>query len=499
MTATAAQVTAVETHDLQGLVARSFARLKHASYVPFALGPEPAASRAWVGALAERITPATRRSHQVLEDGEALNVAFTRSGFERLGLSQDAIATFSREFQEGMATEHRKRVLGDLDEADPAHWRWGGPANPHLDGMLFVFAEDPERLQAMLRAEAGRGDEHGVALGAPLGTVMLAADKEHFGFHDGLAQPRIGGLSALESVARSREPEIPAGEVILGYTNAYGKLPDSPHVPDAGAAREILPEAAPDPDDPYRRIRRDLGRNGSYMVIRQLEQDVKAFWRFLDARSGGDPERRKWLGAKMVGRWPNGAPLVLHPEKEPPEFDRSSANDFLYTEDLQGERCPVGAHVRRTNPRDGMQPSPAESLLVADRHRLLRRGRAYGPPLAESLDPSEMLQAEDPAAGERGLHFICFNSDIVRQFEFVQNTWVNSMKFDGLYSDPDPLIAPHVDPTRARAPEQVSAFTVQQCPVRHRERGLPRAVWMRGGAYLFMPGRRALRYLAALD
>ena len=493
-------VSGVQVDDVQGLVARSYATLRHAAYVPATFeGRSGPAARAWVGALVPRLTTAARRTGEVLAEGQALNLAFTRDGLEILGLSAESLASFSREFQEGMATEHRKRVLGDTDEADPRNWRWGGPENPPVHAMLLVYAATEPRLAQLLDEHQRLALASGVVLHGPLESIMLEGDREHFGFHDGIAQPRIAGLPTAEGATISRETAVPAGEVVLGYPNAYGKLPASPWVPDGERAERLLPLAPPDPDEPRGSRRRDFGRNGSYLVFRQLEQDVQRFWRFLDERTGGDATRRKWLASKMVGRWPNGAPLVQHPEHEPEDFDLARANDFMYAEDLAGERCPIGSHIRRTNPRDGMRPGPAESLLVADRHRLLRRGRAYGRPIDPSFDPARMIEAADPEQGERGLHFVCFNTDIVRQFEFVQNTWVNSMKFDGLYSDPDPLIAPHVDPAAAGHRERVSAFTVQQCPVRHRETGVPRFVTMRGGAYLFLPGLRALRFLAELD
>jgi Dyp-type peroxidase family len=360
--------------------------------------------------------------------------------------------------------------------------------------MLFLFATTPEGLHALLAEEASSAAAAGVTLGDPLDSIMLAGDKEHFGFHDGIAQPRIHGLKA-DADAASTEPRIPAGEVVLGYANAYGQLPATPSVPVTEAARKLFELAPPDPYDTTLGDRLDLGKNGSYVVFRQLAQDVKGFWSFVDGASGHQAERRKWLAARMVGRWPNGTPVEHDPDTEPPTFDAENANKFLYTADLHGERCPLGSHIRRTNPRDGMGPNPAESLLVADRHRLLRRGRAYGPPLAASFDPADVLASD--GAGERGLHFICFNTDIGRQFEFVQNTWANSMKFDGLYADPDPVIAPHRDPgDPGTHPEEVSRFTVQKCPVRHRVSDLPRFVTIRGGAYLFMPGMKALRYLA---
>ncbi|HEX6371350.1 MAG TPA: hypothetical protein VF006_20695 [Longimicrobium sp.] len=497
----AARPVTVAVDDVQGLVARSYARLKHAYYVPVRLGGGAAAGRAWVDGMRKDVTPASLDSRAVEEAGWAMNVAFTHDGLRALGLSKEEAGTFSREFIEGMATDHRGRFLGDTGETGPEHWRWGKPGTP-LHAMLFLFSDTADGLKAMLEKERGRGAMHGVTLDPPLDSVMLPDDKEHFGFHDGIAQPRIAGLKPDAGESADRSPPIPAGEVVLGYPNAYGRLPASPAVRETNLSSALLGDAVPDPfDTRASHRRRDLGKNGSYVVFRTLDQDVQAFWRFVDGQAEGDAERRKRLAAKMVGRWPNGAPLVWNDEKEPP-FDKKTANAFLYTAngDQHGGKCPLGAHIRRTNPRDGMAPDPAESLKVSDRHRLLRRGRAYGPPLAGSFDPEAILAAGAEAPEpKRGLHFICFNTDIARQFEFVQNTWVNGMKFDGLYADPDPLIAPHTDPAKAVHPEQISNFTEQGCPVRHRVKGLTRFVTMRGGAYLFMPGLKALEYLAKME
>ena len=99
----------------------------------------------------------------------------------------------------------------------------------------------------------------------------------------------------------------------------------------------------------------------------------------------------------------------------------------------------------------------------------------------------------DPS-GERGLHFICLGANLSRQFEFVQHTWANNPKFNGLYDDPDPLIGDR-DP---RGKGKQGTFTEQARPVRRRTTGMPSFVGIRGGAYFFLPGVRALRYLAAL-
>lgn len=487
---------AIEVADVQGLVARSYRKLTEACYVPvyFADARNPTVARAWLGALVERVTPASRGSREVTAEGRAVNVALTWPGMQALGLDDTTLGTFGREFIEGMTGDHRQRTLGDTGPLAPSNWAWGGPHNPTVHAMLFLFADTAEGLQELVDEEQQYATAAGATLGAPLASVMLADDKEHFGFHDGIAQPRIDGLKA-DADAAGEGPKIPAGEVVLGYPNAYAHIPATPSVPVTDATRKLFPVAPPDPYDTTLGERLDLGRNGSYVVFRQYAQDVKAFWTYVDHAARHDAARRKWLASRMVGRWPNGTPLEHSPDAEPPGFDADTANAFMYTGDLHGERCPLGSHIRRTNPRDGMGPSPAESLLVADRHRLLRRGRAYGPPLAASFDPADILASD--GAGDRGLHFICFNTDIGRQFEFVQNTWVNNLKFDGLYTDPDPVIAPHRDPADpATHPEEVSSFTVQQCPVRHRVNGIPRFVTIRGGAYLFMPGLKALRWLS---
>jgi deferrochelatase/peroxidase EfeB len=157
--------------------------------------------------------------------------------------------------------------------------------------------------------------------------------------------------------------------------------------------------------------------------------------------------------------------------------------------DPHGFHCPIGSHIRRTNPRDALGNQPDKSLDLSNLHRMIRRGRAYGPPLIEDMDPAKLVKTQDDGV-ERGLHFICLNAAIDRQFEFVQNQWANNPKFGELYDDPDPLIGV-LDGDNA-------TFTVQDQPIRHRCSDLPRFVHMRGGAYFFLPGLAAIRMLAEL-
>lgn len=486
----------IEVDDVQGLVARSYRDLEHAAYVPVTFD-QADATRTWLQELLPRVTTALKSSAEVGRDGEALNIAFTRAGLRVLGLSDAAVVGFSREFTEGMAGPdrgHRQRMLGDVGRAAPSSWDWGGPNTPGIDAMLFVFARTAADLERLLGEERERAGRHGVSLHGVLSTQWLGL-KEHFGFDDGIAQPGIAGLHG-EGESGRHAPEIPPGEVLLGYPNAYERMPLSPTVEETGRSARHLQRAAPDPAGLARP--RDFGRNGSYVVFRQLEQDVKAFWEDLHHRAEGDPGRRAALAAKMIGRWPNGAPLVRFPSAPPEHPEGRPANDFVYAEDLDGDRCPIGAHIRRTNPRDGLRPNTHESLIVSGRHRLLRRGRAYGPPLSERFDPDEVLRSEQASSARRGLHFICFNSDIARQFEFVQSTWMNNPKFDGLYCDPDPVMSPHSTP-RPLHTEEINRFTIQSSPVRRRYANLAPFVTMVGGCYLFMPGVRAMRYLVDIE
>ena len=188
------------------------------------------------------------------------------------------------------------------------------------------------------------------------------------------------------------------------------------------------------------------------------------------------------------------APLANAPEEDNPAL--LNDDNFLYHEaDEDGRATPFGSHIRRTNPRDMLGPNPGSdrSVEVGNRHRIVRRGRAYGPPIAESMDPVEILQKGDDGQ-DRGLHFICFNTNIGRQFDFLYQTWANNKRFAGLYNDPDPVIG-DADP---KDQGETADFKVPGHPLRMRYTGLRRPVSIKGGAYFFMPGIKAIRYLAAL-
>jgi len=482
----------LDTTDMQGLVARAYGNLPFARYVFCHIG-EPVAARAWLAEVAGQVFTADQSE----TDDPCLNLALTWEGLRRLGLPEDDLATFPRPLQEGMVTPHRSRALGDFGASDPKEWTWGGSTEGegviHVLVMLFAKTEDElDAEHARRRAAYGAGGGL-TELGRPIeGRLLPIVGQEHFGFFDGLSQPRIKGWPRKQ---RSVHPEVPAdaeseaaaaeaarfeevepGEVVLGYLDNFGKPAEGPTVSRSGLTRDLR-EAS------WARGRCDLGRNGSFLVFRQLAQDVPAFHAAVreasEATAGhGVPLSPEKVAAKVVGRWASGASLVPSPDSDP---GTAGSNGFGYAEhDVNGLRCPLGAHVRRTNPRDSSEGQPAATLHSTRNHRILRRGRPYGQPI------------DGPGAdNERGLLFLCLNTDIERQFEFIQHTWINNPFFAGLNGEIDPLGGAH--------PAPCGPFTVPDEPVRRQVSGMSGFVTTRGGAYLFLPGVAALRYLSGIS
>jgi Dyp-type peroxidase family len=449
----------LELDDIQGLVARGYGSLDFAGFLLLGV-TEAVAARATLDGWVGQVTSARQKP-----DDLAVNVALTSAGVAALAPEVARSAGFSEQFSAGMTTDYRSRLLGDTEDDDPRGWAWGGPTTDAVHLLVLVYADTADRLAAHCAELTGEAEAGGLRVVDRLATSRLQA-AENFGFHDGISQPSIEGLGD-----RRRLGAVKAGEFVLGYPNEYGLLTERPALPAAADPQSLLPR-----DDGGRA---DLGRNGSYLVLRTLRQDVAAFHDFTDAATRDaagrpDPARRDLLAAKIVGRWPSGAPLVQAPGQDDPSL--ADSNDFGYHDvDPRGLACPLGAHVRRANPRDSLEPQPGSdaSMAINRRHRLLRRGRSYG----------------SPTSGECGVHFICLNANLARQYEFVQHTWVNNPVFNGLDDETDPLAGQR----RSKA----SYFTTPARPVRRRYAELPQFVHVRGGAYFFLPGIRALRFLAS--
>jgi Dyp-type peroxidase family len=492
------ELTPAAKAEIQGFITSAYGHLPHSAYLFFTMHDRTQA-QAWLKQLWPDV--ATSASWRVqpgapkVKPTRTLNIAFTHAGLQALGLPDAALVTFPGEFCAGMAAA--ARVLGDTGDSDPTTWELGGPHTDPLHVLLILNAATEADLAAFCAEQrAGLPSANGGVV-EPAGSAQYGArpesGTEHFGFFDGVAQPQIAGIKGNG---------VRTGEFVFGYQNEYGFFPVSPVVPHECDPAGLLPASA----NPFHSTDRyrDFGLNGTFVVYRKLAQDVASFWRYLQNESlrlhgSVDPKYMVWLAAKMVGRWPSGAPLILAPEADNPKL---RTDYFMYAEqDAQALLCPFGAHIRRTNPRDQLGRSgPTESLHMTARHRLLRRGKPYGPPL---FDPGLLVAPEQPDAlraildlqddGEpRGVHFLCVNTNIKSQFEFVQQVWVNNPAFGGLLANRDPLVGDNDGQGPGGMVIPTGQATLRTAP-------LPRFVNVRGGAYFFMPSLPALRYLAEHD
>jgi Dyp-type peroxidase family len=441
------------------------------------------------------------------EQKTAIQVAFTASGLQALGVPEHVIAGFSPEFLSGMAGEEsRSRRLGDTGPSAPQKWAWGGPQQtPHV---LAILLAKPGRLQAW-QSEI-RGGAFDAAFETPVCLPTSNLDGiEPFGFADGSSQPKIDWNR--ERVTGSDELAyvnlVALGEFLLGYPNEYGKYTARPLLDAAEEGSGLLLAAEDHPG------KRDLGRNGTYLVIRQLDQDVHGFWQFLDRTAKSNAEERLRLAEAMVGRHIDGAPLVPLSSTAIPGIEddpKQPANRFTYDGDPDGIRCPFGAHIRRANPRNvdlpgqpgwflsrllrtlgfGLKSFRVDLTASTRFHRILRRGREYG----TEVKPDEAVKPKPSGDPERGLHFVCLNANISRQFEFVQNAWMMSAKFDGLSEESDPLMG---NREAVNGCPYTGSFSIPQDGAPPRVlTGLPPFITVRGGAYFFLPSLRALGYIA---
>lgn len=491
----------VDFRQIQGLVRFGYGRLTEASFLLLSIR-EAQAARAWL-----RSAPISNAVACDAAPLTAVQVAFTAQGLSNLGVSPAVLDGFSVEFRTGLALEAgRSRLLGDIGANAPEGWHWGGP-NRVPDVLLMLYAQ-PGHLDGLTRSLQTPDWDVGFERLATLPTSDMRGF-EPFGFADGLSQPALdwerSKRAQTEQDTYSNVASL--GEFLLGYPNEYGCYTDRPLIAATDPDSAILPSAE---DQPHMR---DLGRNGCYLVLRTLEQDVRAFWKFVDEQARSDPEAREALASAMVGRRRDGTPLAPMSAEAIAGVASSDArvNQFTFDDDARGTRCPYGAHIRRANPRNADLPTPpahgvekalqfiglGQRTLHSDTkastrfHRLLRRGREYGAALAvdEALHAAD---GEDP----RGLQFICLVANIARQFEFVQGAWLMSAKFDAMTDESDPLMGNREPVSTSRT----DAFTLpRERSFAQRISGMPQFVTVRGGAYFLLPSLPAIRYFAKVQ
>ncbi len=510
--------TKLESDQIQSLVFGGLGFMPFGHVILVRFGGTTPAVRAWLGQI---------RPHVAFDDGRRLRAKAVISlgmgpgALAKAGLPAGALETFPIAFLDGMTGPGRSRILGDdlNDPADP--WWWG--ATEAADAALLIYGENDAAVQALaqtvrsLTLAGGHTVYREIPL-APVGKPTL----EPFGFLDGVSQPVIRG-----TYRGMRNPDpihlVEPGEFILGYPDNRGNLPPGPLMDALDDPDNRLPiriDAQSGIDSNIVNAPREIARNGSFLAIRQLEQDHDAFWAYCEGEAARLGDRlpapyqitKAFIGAKLVGRWPDGSSLVRNPYEPraaderthdtlrpqsrlavrpvaaaaaaPPKTGKDGKigddrkvvfgdNDFLFgTEDPQGLRCPYGAHIRRANPRDSLDPGSQDQVDISNRHRILRIGRRYAP------------QGEE----KPGLLFMCLNGDLERQFEFVQQTWLGSETFQGLAGERDPLAG-----NRTTCP---NGFTLPTRDGPVRLSPLSRFVTPRGGGYFFLPGKTLLQFLS---
>jgi Dyp-type peroxidase family len=396
-----------------------------------------------------------------------VNIGFTYEGLKTLGLSQRSLDSFPAAFRAGMRA--RAREVGDVGPHAPEHWE-GGLGGPDIHAMAWVRTDSDEGREEATRIIRAEMDAiGGIEVRFVQDTKALAhengigSEGEHFGFADPISQPPIDGADVPWYPGDGvQEPDgrwrpLKPGEFLLGYEDEVG--PPGTQAP-----------------EPF-----ELRVNGTYMVFRKLYQDVAAFRRYLSTAAkslyGSDDQYHQDLvAAKMMGRWRSGCPVDLSPDKDDLAIaaDPERRNNFTYAGDADGLRCPIGAHLRRSNPRS----TPLKRATAVRRHRLIRRGVEYGPHLADGA-------LEDDGV-DRGLINLFIQADIERQFEFVQKEWMKGGEFLGLDpNEQDPVNGVGGDGSQMSVPGANLPFLFD----------LPTFIKVKGGEYLFVPGLKALEGL----
>lgn len=469
----------IDFADIQGNILRGYGK-DYVRHLVLTVD-KPAAARGWLrDAISgdESLTPQITTGEPRTEGLEStcVNIGITHAGLAALGVPPASLKSFPHEFVAGMAA--RNKLIGDTGPSDPSKWKaeWRHVERVHL--MISVHADDSKDRASV--AERILSTSGAFRLLAELDGDGFDGGVVHFGFKDSISQPQFKGVHG-PNTRRDDQPFVEFGAMLLGHRtpveNLYWEVP----VPNV------------------------LGQNGSFNAFRVLEQQVEEFEDFLTAcadelltkpvgeellppgvESQWDPPMsrhaamREMIAAKMLGRWRNGVPMELSPTSPSPQppIEDTGLNNFGYSTDPDGQRCPIGSHLRRSNPRD------AKTVQRNTNHarRIIRRGIPYGP----KFDP------QDPVKAERGLlgSFMC--ASLTGQFEALLYDWTNlGLQDPRITGSNDPILGNN-DPLFSRM-----SFPVGEDVVTFR--GFSHFVHTRGGAYLFQPSISAIRHLASLS
>ena len=438
----------LELEDIQHyLLTRPRASIASYNFMTFKNGE---GGRKWLEAVLDTVGTVKSVDAGSETDMRWVTVAFTFNGLRMLGVDEDSLATFPEPFKQGMAA--RAQMLGDTGDNHPDNWE-DNITSPDLHAVVILFARDRDGYERSIQKHMEYLAQYpGVEILSSVnleGVPPFDYVHEHFGYRDRITKIAIEGIDT-ETTPGSFPPSKP-GEFFLGYPDETGLIPMMPQ-----------PEI--------------LSKNGSFLGYRKMQEHVGRFRDFLKA-NGKTEEEQELVAAKLMGRWrKSGAPLVLCPDKDDPElgFDDKRNNNFDYEKmDPQGYACPLGAHIRRMNVRDN------KISRIMNRRLMIRRGGTYGPHLPDDAP-------EDGA--NRGVAVFGGCADIARQFEFLISVWATDPEFHEL-NEKDAFIG-NTDGTYD--------MTIPKRPIKKKLKGIPAFTSVRGGAYFFLPGIKALKYLISL-
>ncbi len=432
-------------------------------------------------------------AHKAAGHRHKLDLVGVNAGFSSAGLTKlkapDLNTIADAAFKAGIAA--RSAGLNDpqTGPGSLATWKVGGP-NTEADGIVIITGPtvaSVDSVQKELTALAGNAWK--ILFAERGATRELDRGHEHFGFLDGVSQPGVRGqidqtFPGMKFLQESKNPGDPgqglpgsdlvwSGEFVFGYPGQDPSDIDKPGGVVAGGPAWM--------------------KNGSFMVFRRLNQLVPEFNGFVAKTAATFGMDEAILASRMVGRWKSGAPLIIAPLQDDPALgtDELRNNDFEFDSDPLGRRCPFAAHIRKSYPRNDVTPAggdaPTEfeqreqSEANTQTHRILRRGIPFGP------DVTDDEQQTGKTTIERGLLFVCYQTSIVDQFEFIIRNWVNNPNFAPLGNAPgfDPLLGQ--DPAHAPRPVEGLEVSYPTGP-RGRTATLPSDfIVPTGGGYFFMP------------
>jgi Dyp-type peroxidase family len=431
----------------------------------------------------------SRRGTEASAPGAAwMNIALTHPGLAALGVAESELALFPEAFMQGMAA--RSQLLGDVDDSAPANWVGPFASRDGVHGLLILAADAPDSLERLARSHSQRMAANGVeVVFDDAGRVREdQPGHEHFGFRDGVSQPGIRGVTRRQN-PKNNGQGLPGqdllwpGEFVIGYPTQIPK-PD-PSAEEKGANENPGPRPRSGPGWTV---------DGSYLVFRRLRQDVPGFHRMLAQGAAEQGVSVEQFGAKLVGRYPSGAPLErtndqplrFDPSKGDPSardrsiLDAKRINNFEFGDDADGELVPRAAHIRKAYPRDSRTPTGGEADTQS--HRILRRGIPYGASFRQGA-PNGSPEGAD---ADRGLLFLGYQASLERQFEFVMSQWFNKTDHPERGDGHDPVISQVTRTKQFRLPGGDPAHLTMQ-PF----------IFTTGGAYFFQPSISALRMLSS--